>query len=254
MAPAWASGPWSIGAELGVLESRWREVDDRGATLLRERGHLPEAALTLAARGPGSLQALLRLSHAEGRRAYDGQTQAGVPLGTRTDLREQALQLQALWGDEDGWRVGARLTGAITHRGIRSTPLAAGYPERHQRWLSTLVLATGGPLATTGMRWGVEGIAGGGPAGRMDVDLPGYDAVRLQTGRATTAGAAARLSGRWAGAWHWRLELQHQATRSGAGTAAALLRAGQVVGSVSQPASRASTTRLQLSIAFDAGS
>lgn len=76
------------------------------------------------------------------------------------------------------------------------------------------------------------------------VALPGYDSARLRLGSSRLLQASVSLSGAAAAGWSWRFGLDHEREQRGAGAAAALRRQGQGVGSVRQPATRESSTRL----------
>src|SRR5206468_4385497 len=85
-----AQPSWEVSASGGLLERTLSEIDDSGTRLVRERGPLAFAALE-AARGALSLHGRI----AGGRPAYDGRTQGGVPIESRTTHEE--LELGAAW-------------------------------------------------------------------------------------------------------------------------------------------------------------
>lgn len=237
-----------MSVEAGLAQSRWREVAASGDTLLTERGSLP--LVTLRVEVPSGLAGRwqLALSGSGGERSYDGQTQAGVPLRTASDLRDQSARLQWLSDPSAAWRYGARLQWLRSQRELRSTPQAQGYPERHDLLQAAVVLATGGPIGASGLSWTAEAAAGAGPGSRVRVRLPGYDPVTLATGPLRSLSAGARLSGSWPGGWQWHLGIEHGALRRGAGEPVALRRGGLVMGSVSQPRIHESTTQAVVGI------
>lgn len=240
-------------AELGALDSRWRETAADGGTLLREHGVLAQAAFELAGDGCGRGPWRLRLDHAGGDRRYDGRTTSGAPLQTRSDLREQGLTLQWLPLGAGRWRAGTRLRWHRSEREIRSTATALGYPERHDATQLALVLTAEGDVHGPALRWGVELAAGGGPAGRMKLALPGYDRSNLRLGSSRLLQAGLHLQGEAAPAWDWRLGLQHLAERRAAGETTALTRNGLVVGGVSQPATRQGATQIAAALVWRFG-
>lgn len=249
----------STALEAGAQDSRWRETDAEGRALLHEQGTLAASRMVIEARGCRLGEASLQLALAGGNRRYDGQTSAGNTLVTRSDVREQALTLQVLpwaWdapGSGATVQAGARLRWQRSERDIRSTATALGYPERHQRLHAALVLAARGAGPAEGWHWRAELAAGGGPAGRMKVALPGYDPARLELGSSRLLQAGVQLGGALAPGWSWQVALAHDREQRSAGEPTALRRQGQVVGGVLQPATRESATRLTAGLAWQLG-
>lgn len=242
-----------------MQDSRWRETDAEGRALLHEQGTLAATQLAFEARGCRLGEASLRLALAGGSRRYDGQTSAGHALATQSDVREQGLTFQALpWAwraTESGasLQAGARLRWQRSERDIRSTASALGYPERHQRLQAALVLAARGTGPSAGWHWRAELAAGGGPAGRMKVSLPGYDPAALKLGSSRMLQAGLQIGGALAPGWSWQVAVEHDRERRAAGEPAALRRQGQVVGGVVQPATRESATRLAAGLVWQPG-
>lgn len=244
---------WSTAGAIGTQDSRWRETKADGSTLLREQGQLAQAGLTLAADGCAGASWHLRLQRADGDRRYDGQTASGIPLQTHSSLREQALTLQWLplaWGR---WQGGTRLLWQRTDRSIQSTSTALGYPERHEAVQLALVLAGHGPLHAPAWRWHAELALGGGPAGRLRLDLPGYDRAVLRLGESRLGQAAVGLEGDAGPNWGWRLTLQHTHERRRTAEPSALTRNGRVVGGALQPATTRSATSLVAGLSWRFG-
>ncbi|MFT3816998.1 MAG: hypothetical protein QM750_05130 [Rubrivivax sp.] len=223
---------------------------------MRERGSLQAAAVTLQGQdcgwsAPGPWSATL--SAARGERRYDGQTSSGQALRTRSDWQQTGLVLQVLpWGDER-WRLGARLRWQRLERDIRSTAAAMGYPERFDAAQAVLVGRLGGRLDAAPLQWDVQLALGGGPGGRMRLQLPGLDPTTLRLGSSRLLQLDARLQGRLAPAWRWQLALQAVSERAGAGPARAITRNGQIVGGAQQPATRQSGLGLSLGLAWQPG-
>ncbi|MCA0239677.1 MAG: hypothetical protein LCI02_02370 [Proteobacteria bacterium] len=257
-------------ADAGPLASRWHETGAQGETLVRERGSLQAAALALQGQdcawrwaGPWSAT----LSAARGGRDYDGQTSSGQALQTRSDLQHTGLVLQALpWGDEH-WRLGARLRWQRVARDIRSTAAAAGYPERFDTAQAALVGRLSGSLdgsldrssATApapplqAAQWELQLALGGGPGGRLRLQLPGLDPATLRLGSSRLLQFEARLHGPLAPAWRWQLALQAGSERAAAGPLQALTRNGQIVGAAQQPATRQSVLGIAIGLAWQPG-
>jgi hypothetical protein len=80
------STPAQFNAEVGVsaLNFRYKEFGDTGGLLDREEGYLPGAAFAIGAR-KGAWEVSAGGKWFRGRVDYDGQTNAGAPLKTKTD-------------------------------------------------------------------------------------------------------------------------------------------------------------------------
>lgn len=223
--------------------SRWRELDAQGRTLLREHGTLIHAGAQLSGQncrwGPWSAH----FSAEHGDRAYDGQTNSGSALTTSSRLQQQGLVLQWLpWGPGP-WRLGARLRWHRVDRDIQSTAAASGYPERFDTVQTALVLGLSGPVGHSPITWNVQLAAGGGPGGRLRLQLPGYDSARLRLGSSRLLQADAQLQGPLGAGdsrWQWRAGVHFSGDRAGAGPVQAITRNGLLVGGASQPATRQS--------------
>lgn len=196
-----------------------------------------------------------RADAADGVRDYEGRSTSGRPVGTRSDLRHWGIETQWLpWGGH-GWALGTRLQAQHTTRHIRSTAQAAGYPERHRHWQAAIVGAAqgAGAGAFASWRWQLEAAAGGGPKGRIRADLPGYDVARLRGGRSLSWQTRLQLEHDAGVFGHWHLALEHGDHRFAAGPPTALTRLGQVVGGVSQPATRVTASRLTIGFTWPLG-
>lgn len=227
--------------EAAPWTSRWREVDSQGRTVVREHGTLAHVAAQLSGQGCSWGRWSARITAEQGWRDYDGQSSSGQALATRSDLRQQGAALQWLpWGNAS-WQLGARLRWQRVQRDIQSTATASGYPERFDTLHAALVLGVGGTLASTPITWNVEVAAGGGPGGRLHVQLPGFDATTLRLGSSRLLQADARLQGPLGtvdSAWHWQAGLHASTERAGAGPAQALTRNGLLAGGALQPATQ----------------
>lgn len=134
--PAHGSPDWRYQTE--VLGG-WRHLQERegGATLVREEGFSTgfDAAVD---RSMGAW--LVRMNGAFERAAldYDGSTQGGAPLATRTDWSSQRLGVTV--GRPLNWPAGAELQARLEYqrraRDIASTPTVTGLTENYRTlWL-----------------------------------------------------------------------------------------------------------------------
>jgi len=113
----------------------YREFDRDGHELNHESGPLPGLRLTADA-GKGQVFARLGASVHSGTVDYDGETQAGNPVTTRTDTRLVTLAVEAgRWFGEPGhgWAGFLRLARRMWDRDIRSSRRARGLYEEY-RW------------------------------------------------------------------------------------------------------------------------
>ena len=151
--------PIEFTGSIGLVHRKLHERTDTGATLLTETGPMAQVQL-LATRALASGGALgLRLTGTGGDLDYEGQTQAGVPLSTRTRQTEGAADVlwrpfaPAPWGE--GWLT---LGWLANRRDIRGTAFAGGLDET-----SAAVM--------TGIQWRSPGFAlGPGWTARFDAE------------------------------------------------------------------------------------
>ena len=134
-----APGENTFQAYLGatLIHYDFEEFDDNDAALVREKGALPGLRSGLAKSFndwfiQGDLQ------YFKGDIRYDGQTQAGTPITTRTD--EQILDISLLSGYQftSLWNIDPTLYAGFGYRywerDIRSTATAAGLSETYTWW------------------------------------------------------------------------------------------------------------------------
>ncbi|WP_310386709.1 hypothetical protein [Roseateles sp.] len=229
-----ACGVDAAALSAGAQDSRWNEHDAEGRRLLREQGRLPEAALALSA-ACGSWSGELSWRHAVGERDYAGLSNRGAAVQTHSSLRmdESTLSVQRpLLG---GIKLGLRAQRQATRRELASTGAVLGYPERHRHWVYALgALAEGAAWGES--RWRLAAWVGGGPGGRVRIDLPIADPVTLRTGVMRQAELQLQwLSAPWAEGWRSSLGLRWRGERIGAGDATTLWRQGVAVGGALQP-------------------
>jgi len=224
-----------LGTLAGAERSRWEEFDARGQSLVRERGTLKMAGL----RAVGHCAALdweATLGRSQGARDYDGVSSTQQALQTQSALRAQVATLSAWLPLGAGWSVGSQLGYRQIRRGIAASGPVLGYVERFDQ----LQAALGGRYQAAlgqSLRLAASGWLGGGPGGRVRVDLPQADPVALPLGRHRLLVLGLQLEGGepLGAGWSWQAGLAYRREQTGAGDARALLRNGVPVGAALQP-------------------
>lgn len=141
--PSQADSPprWKVSGGLSLLDFNYKEFDDDGSLLDREDGTLPGLIFGLERpRGPWVLGG--RFSYYAGSVDYDGQTNTGTPITTRTDEKISEIEGRAEYWlrPEDRWAVYGGLGYRYWARDIRPTRTAGGQPvsglfEVYDWWL-----------------------------------------------------------------------------------------------------------------------
>lgn len=252
--PAWSldcSG-FALGAEVGTTRSVWEENSALGLLLVRERGTLRRMAIT-AEENCALWQWRLTLARSTGARAYDGVSNTSAPVQTQSALIITDTSAQAWTPAVSGWSGGLRLNHRKIDRTIAGTGRVLGYPERFSYWQAAAglrqELALGPDLVVSGDAW-----LGGGPGGKMALQLPNADATELTLGSSRVAeiglqiGSASGVPNRTGWSWHARMDYQWQ--HMAAGPARALMRNGIPVGGAAQPATRQLTTGLGAGVQY----
>lgn len=228
-----------VAVDASVASHRLREVNAAGSTLVSETGVAPGLRLRLG-------QQLDRVSSAHaalgfwGTNAdYDGRTQSGIPVASRTRSSSLAADAGLAW-----WPIGRawRLDGALQiehfRRRIVGAAGAAGLDERLTQ--PRLVLRAGwddeGWSLRAGPLWG--------PRARLTVRFDDrlFDPAALRSGRAR--GVVLQASHTLGAAW--RIGLDAEVLDLGRSLDAPLTLAGTVVGSLSQPRWRRERVALTL--------
>lgn len=208
------------------------ERDAAGQRLLRESG--PLARLRITARPSwaplGRVEFSAALAH--GRLDYDGRTQGGLPLATRS--RHDEAQLGARWLPAASFAWGEpSITVDVLRfrREIEATALAGSIAETSTLWMP-------------GLRWTSPGWAAGAASialhaqwrasvhHALAVDYAGvFDPSSLRGGQREelALGATAAMPGGWSLALEWRRARQAESR------AVALYRGGVLAGTVRQP-------------------
>lgn len=227
----------TLGALAGAERSQWEEFNAQGRSLLREQGTLKTAGLQLAGRCR-TVDWAAHWTLGRGDRDYDGMTNTGAPFQTHSRLQAQQLALQGWLPVHAGWALGAQLGYRHIQRDIAGQGSVLGYPERFGYWQAALgaryQVALGAQLQLA-----VSGWAGGGPGGRVRVDLPRADPVTLPLGSSRLLALGVELGSPTAAlvqpGWSWQLGAAYRHERIGAGGARTLVRNGLPVGSALQP-------------------
>jgi len=243
LAPDWA-------LDGGALHSRWQEHATDGRRLVAERGDLALLAARAGLQCAG-LRWQASLGWSAGRRAYQGQSTTGLPLASHSTVRNLQWQVSALapLGQGTAWWAGAEAGQAVVWRRIATAGAVLGYPERFDQWQAAALLVHRRALAP-GLGLQATLALGGGPPGRLHLQLPIADPALLHLGSSSLArlelalqGGPLAVPGGSAPAWAVRLQWQQQ--RTGAGPAATLWRHGLPVGGAAQPAFRQGALGLQ---------
>jgi len=235
-------------ASLGVTHRTLTERSATGATLLTERGWLPQVrgSMGRTLSSGGALAGSLALSG--GDIDYHGQTQAGTPLSTTTRQTELAADVlwrpvaPAPWGQ-------AWLTGQVlaNRRSIESTPVAGGLDETSTALLVGARWASPSFAAATWQAH-VEADARVSVWHRLEVDYRGlldasdFEGARKHQWALRLVGAKAESP------WGWELEAAR--LTQGASDAVSVFRAGALFGTVRQPALTIEDLTLRISRRF----
>jgi hypothetical protein len=229
---------------LGLQSQRLVERGADGAALVREQGVAPWARIGTAR--PLGARWRLRgaLAASAGVADYDGRTQGGVAVASRSDAQSLAAQALLEWRADETARFA--LDGGVEVEHFRRRLRGVGNASGLDEWLTQprgLLGATFGEQAR-GLRIGLA-LGGRAPLSvRFDDGL--FDAARLRSGHAVGASVQA---------WHaidarWRLRLGIETLALGRSREAPLLRDGVVVGSVTQPRWRRERIGLALERVF----
>lgn len=223
------------------------ERDAAGKRLLRESG--PLLGLRIGARPAWALPGRLEFSAAlaQGRLDYDGRTQSGVPLASRSRHREGELGLR--WKPAQPWAWGEpslSLDVTALERRIAATPATGALAETSLAWLPGIgwtspAWAVAGTPLTVHARWRAS------VDHRLHVDYGGiFDASTLAGGRRDefTVRATAGLAGGWS------LSLEGHRVRQAPSASVPLFRGGLAAGTVRQPRLAIDDVGLKLSREF----
>lgn len=240
------------GLEAGALRSQWQEFDARGRPLVREQGLLQRGALTLEL-PCGALRWSAQWALGQGRRAYDGVSNLGQPVATASAIEASELALQGLQTLDAHWSWGLALRHRRLRREIAGSGAVLGYTERFSDWQAALVLRHERPL-TPGTTLSASAWVGGGPGGRLALQLPRSDPAVLELGPSRWVRLALQI-GRAEPpeprpGWTWQLGLHYEKERMDAGPARSLVRGGQPAGAALQPRTVQSALGLQLSLRY----
>ena len=225
----------ALEALAGVERSQWEEFDAQGRSLVRERGTLRVSGLQASGRCRTADWAA-QWTRSQGPRAYDGVTTAQAPLQTQSQLRAQALTFSAWLPLRENWAVGSQWGYSQIERSIASSSRALGYPERFSYWQ----LALGARYQTVlseQVRLTASGWLGGGPGGRVAVDLPRADPVTLSLGNSRLLAVNLQLNGgvQDQSGWSWQAGVFYRREQTHAGAPTVLIRNGVPVGAALQP-------------------
>jgi hypothetical protein len=248
-AGAACSSPW-LAASAGLEHSRWDESGAQGRALLHEAGTLRTLGLGV---GGQCWDAPWQASVQQGRgtRQYRGVTVSNAPVDTESAITQYRLEFSALQPLGPALAAGARLGYHRIHRQIASAGVAQGYPERYTYWQA----AAGAQLALhQGDAWQLVAQAwlGGGPPGRLQLQLPHADTALLRLGSSRLQQIGLTLLDRapadTQARWHWVALLDFRRERFGAGPAQVVKRQGVPIGGAAQPATRQLSSAIAVTV------
>jgi hypothetical protein len=227
----------TLDASVGTERSRLTEVSSSGRQLVKESGTLRTFGIGASMPCAGWLWAG-HFQLAAGSRDYAGQSQAGAPVQSSSDIRRNRVQLQALRPVTPALALGAQLDWTSLDRNIAGAGMVQGYPEQY-RYMQAALGARYVLPDVAGMQLGAEAWLGGGPGGHVDVQLPATDAARMKLGASRWASLGLTLASAEASpdapGWAWRLRLDWRKDVTRAGVAQALYSNGFLVGGAVQP-------------------
>lgn len=226
----------ALGIVAGAERSHWKEVDAEGRVLVREGGTLPMAGLRLEGQCPSvDWSAQWMLSH--GDRGYDGLTNTQTPFQSQSKLQAQRLSAQVWLPVGAGWSVGSQLAYVGMDRSIEGRGNVRGYPERFS-YLQAALGARYQAALSAQTRWAASLWLGGGPGGRVRVELPRFDPRTLPLGSSRMLTIAVELQGgaaRNQPGWSWQSSLSYRYEQTDAGDARILTRNALPAGVALQP-------------------
>lgn len=233
----------------GLVHRRLVERSASGGTLLTERGWLAQARGSATKVLPSGAAVAGALSLAGAPIDYNGQTQAGAPLSTRTRQTELAADLlwrplaPRAWGE--AWLTAQWL---VNRREIESTPAAGGLDETSRALL--LGARWAGPAFTPAAGWQarVEADARVSVQHRLDVDYRGLLDESSLTGARKHQWALRLVGQRSESPWSWEIEAAR--LTQGASDAVPVYRGGTLFGTVRQPALTIEDLALRVSRRF----
>lgn len=228
---------FSIEPLAGVERSRWHESDASGAGLVEEEGNLAKIGIEASLICERS-EWDLRWARSEGRRTYEGVTNTQAPVETVTDVRADEFSLIAMRLLDEQVSIGLRAEHRNIHRSIRSTGVALGYPERFRYW-SVAAGARYRHWLGEQRAVSMNGWVGGGPGGRLWIDLPRADPVELRLGNSRMLELGLQFESvrpqSEPRGWSWSAGLTYRVEVLGAGDPQVVFRGSVPVGVAAQP-------------------
>lgn len=225
-----------LGILAGAERSQWKEVDAQGKSLVREQGAIKVIGLQAA----GQCRTVDWSAHwtlGRGERDYAGLTSTQAPFETHSRLQAQHLAAQAWLPVRADWSLGSQLGYRYIERDIAGKGNVLGYPERFGYWQAALgaryQAALGKQVRLTASAW-----LGGGPGGRVKLDLPHADPVTLHLGSSRLLALGLELDGGEAEnqpGWSWQAGVSYRHEQNSAGPSKTLIRNGLPVGAALQP-------------------
>lgn len=216
-AAASAASPWQWELSGRQDWQHWRETGADGRRLVAEDGRLSGVAATLRWAPPQSTAWAITAAGWQGVRDYEGLTNRGQSVRTRSDLQHALIRTEVAGTARPlasgwQWQPTAALELWQWRRELRGVDNAAGYPERYRQGVLLLGAQAQTGDASDGWRLRLE--AGGGPGGVNRLQLPGRDVASLPLGVARSARVA--FGAAITPAWRWDVEVQAVSLAAGA--------------------------------------
>ncbi len=244
--------PVTLGSRAGLESSEWTEFSDAGARVVRETGHLRSTGLVAGLRC-SAIEFGLDSSRSQGQRHYVGVTNRQNLVETVSDIDSRLLSGDLIYSINSDWAVGLKAEQRTTHRTIRTTSEAAGYPERFES-LTFFSGARYRHALKEDLFFSVEGWLGRGGPGTVWLDLPNAEPAELALGRSHAAQVGITFGKRHVHpsgkGWDWSTQLNYSAMTTHAGPQTALFRAGRVVAVANQPKTEIKTVGLYASVVY----
>lgn len=242
----------TLDPRVGLESSEWIEFSDSGARVVRETGTLRSTGLVAGLRC-SDVEFGLNWFRSQGQRQYVGVTNRQNLVETVSDIDSRLLSGDLIYSMNSNWAVGLKAEQRTTHRTIRTTSEAAGYPERFE----SLTFFSGAryrhPIKDD-LFLSVEGWLGRGAPGTVWLDLPNAEPTELALGDSHTKKIGITLGTRnlhpSGKGWGWSTQFNYSAMTTYAGPQTALFRAGRVVAVANQPKTEIKTFGLYASVLY----
>jgi len=238
----------------------FREFDNQGQELLQESGYLPGLSTGLLYRA-GRVKLTTRADILDGRVDYQGQTQIGNPLETRTEEYLLSLEQSFMYQDRTdvpglaGTGVGVFVGHTAWQRDIQPTAITRGLSERYQWWRAGITLDCPLPLlqssvSNSPVRLSVSAFRTFSADVAVDLTKLGYGKPDLALGAKNGVKVALAYTPDLSDKWPLRLELDYQRWGFGRSDTKRLSNGAQTI-SILEPRSETEAVSVRLEWLFE---